>query len=122
MASETPAEIIDAARRELFGLCDGTRKWRMSVPVQVNTDSDTVLGAAIDLAAQQTAALATAQARIAELEKENAPLRQLYDATVRLAEVRPGDEQLDMVPVPHVREFWAVYDAARALVAEGETE
>jgi hypothetical protein len=36
-----------AARAELFGLCDGTRKFTMCVPVQ-STDSDEVLSSALN--------------------------------------------------------------------------
>jgi hypothetical protein len=40
-------ERAEKAHGEVYGLCDGSRKWRMCAPVQ-ETDSDIVLVAALD--------------------------------------------------------------------------
>ena len=41
-------ERLAKAKEEVFGLCDGSRKWTMCVPVQEQTDSDRVLMVALN--------------------------------------------------------------------------
>ena len=52
-------ESVRLAYAELHGLCDGSRKFTMSIPVRADRDSDMVIGRGLDAAA---AALTEAEA------------------------------------------------------------
>ena len=67
------AAKIQRAREEVFGLCDGKRKWTMRVPVDRERDSDCVICDALDVAD-------ALRARVAELE---AHANRLRDALVK---------------------------------------
>lgn len=60
-------ERVSKARDEVSGLCLGTHKWRMSIPVQA-TDSDVVITSALNDVDTLLQALAAAEARAARYE------------------------------------------------------
>ena len=76
--SDTPLPLDEAAakiqraREEVFGLCDGKRKWTMRVPVDRERDSDCVICDALDVAD-------ALRARVAELEAELAITQKYAD-------------------------------------------
>lgn len=57
--TEVARDEIKAARDEIAGLCNGTRKWTMCVPVDRERDSDMVLSHALDIADNLLTALET---------------------------------------------------------------
>jgi len=77
------AEKIQRAREEVFGLCDGKRKWTMRVPVDRERDSDCVICEALDTADRL-------RARVAELEGELASIK-------RQCIIRRGHEREDLM-------------------------
>jgi hypothetical protein len=44
------SDVIERAREEVHALCSGKRRWTMSIPVEEDRDSDTVITSALDYA------------------------------------------------------------------------
>jgi len=61
-------ERLAKAKEEVFGLCDGSRKWTMCVPVQEQTDSDRVLMVALNDLARLLALAEAGQEMTAQFE------------------------------------------------------
>ena len=71
------SDALTAAYAELHGLCDGSRKFTMSVPVRADRDSDMLISAGLDLVEPLRTQLAAAQASVLALREA---LRRLHSA------------------------------------------
>jgi hypothetical protein len=71
----TTDELVEAAYEHIRDLCRGDRKWRMCIPAKPD-DSDIVLSSALSAQATELSRL---RSRGAELEGENARLREALE-------------------------------------------
>lgn len=66
---EAVRERIDKASEVVAELCQGKRRWTMSVPARPNNDPDLLIESGLDAGREVLAALDAARARCAEMEK-----------------------------------------------------
>lgn len=113
---------IQRARDEVAKLCEGKRRWTMSVPARPNEDSDLIIADALDAGEKAVTALAAAQAerdeRTAELISAHKALAEA-EHDIEFTEAATAAAQADAL---RLRELLRKVDAWRGLDGDGITD